>query len=389
MKLLNHSLKARILWLLASCVALLLSSPTHMLHAQKSRDVTQTTTRWEYTDTDGGLKRRFEARGKPEFTDDYSDIKNIDEGGWVIIEEHRDRESFRYEVRRDATGQLARTFYVNGVARPLDAAGKTWLAKFVLDVVRQGGIDAEKRVKTILGHRGVSGVLAEIDQISGDYAKRIYFEQLIKQANLDANGFRDVLRQMARDISSDYEQAQLLTAIAPMLAGKEVAIQPFFDAVATIKSDYERSRVLKTMLKQSTPSRALLVLVASSTKDISSDYEKAGVLKGVAAVYLDDPTLRQLFFQTIASISSDYERRGVLTALVKKNQSEEVLRLLLDSAAGISSDYEKATFLVDVSNVYTGDTRLKDAFLKAVETIKSDYERGRVLSALLKNKQIG
>ena len=389
MKLLNHSLKARVLWLLASCVALLLSSPMPILHAQQSRVQTQTTTRWEYTDTDVGMKRRFEARGKPEFTDDYSDIRNIDEGGWVIIEEHRDRQSFRYEVRRDATGQLTRVFYVNGVARPLDAAGKAWLAKFVLDVVRQGGIDAEKRVKTILGQRGVPGMLAEIDQISGDYAKRIYYEQLIKQANLDANAFRDVLRQMARDISSDYEQAQLLTAIAPMITGKEVAIQPFFDAVATINSDYERSRVLKTILKQGTPSRPLLVLVASSTKDISSDYEKAGVLKGVAAVYLDDPTLRQLFFQTIASISSDYERRGVLTALVRKNQSEEVLRLLLDSAAGISSDYEKATFLVEVSNVYTGDTRLKNAFLKAVETIKSDYERGRVLSALLKNKQIG
>jgi hypothetical protein len=34
------------------------------------------------------------------------------------------------------------------------------------------------------------------------------------------------------------------------------------------------------------------------------------------------------------------------------------------------------------------DSRLKSAFLKALETIKSDYERGRVLSVLLKNKQI-
>ena len=90
------------------------------------------------------------------------------------------------------------------------------------------------------------------------------------------------------------------------------------------------------------------------------------------------------------TISSDYERHGVLSALVKaKNPSEEVLRLLLDSAAAMSSDYEKATLLLEVSNVYTGDTRLKSLFLKAVETIKSDYERGRVLSTLLKNKQIG
>lgn len=194
---------------------------------------------------------------------------------------------------------------------------------------------------------------AEIDQIS---SKRIYFEQLIKQGNLDAAGLRDVLHRMARDISSDYEQAQLLTAVAPMLTGKEGALQPFFDAVATIKSDYERGQVLKKLLQQETPSSALLVLVASSTK----------------------------------AITSDYERRGVLSALAKTRiQSEEVLRLLLDSATEMSSDYEKATLLVEVSNVYTGDARLKGAFLRAVETIKSEYERGRVLSTLLKNKQIG
>jgi hypothetical protein len=373
------------LWLLASCAALLLSSPMPGLFAQKNE--TQSTIRWEHSDDN--LKRRFEARGKAEFTDDYTDIKSVSEGGWVIIEEHRDRQSFRYEVRRDIAGQLTRAFYVNGTARPLDETGKAWLAKLVLDAVRQGGYDADKRVRTILAQRGVAGVLAEIDQISGDYGKRHYYQALIKEANLDATALRDVLQQVARDITSDYEQASLLIYVAPMLTGKEAAIQPFFDAVATIKSDYERSRVLKTVLKQSTPSRALLLLVAGSTRNIGSDYEKAGVLKGVAAAYLDDPALRDQFFQTVASIGSDYERRGVLTALVKtKNQSEEVLRLLLDSAAGISSDYEKATFLVEVSNVYTGDTRLRSAFLKAVETIKSDYERGRVLSALLKNKQI-
>jgi hypothetical protein len=388
MKLLNHSIRPRILWLLTSCAALLFSMPIVGLYAQKSRDETQTTMRWEHTDD--GLKRRFETRGKPEFTDDYTDIKNVPEGGWVIIEEHRDSQSLRYEVRRDATGQITRSFYVNGALRPMDATTKTWLAKFVLDVVRQGGIDADKRVQRILAQRGVPGVLGEIDQISGDYAKRLYYQELIKQGNLDATALRDVLRQMARVISSDYEQSQLLIAVAPMLTGKEAAIQPFFDAVATIDSDYEHSRVLNAVLKQSTPSKALLTLIAASTKAISSDYEKAGVLKGVAAVYLDDPTLRELFFQTVASIDSDYERRGVLTALVKtRNQSEEVLRLLLDAATGISSDYEKATFLVEVSNVYTGDTRLRSAFLKAVESIKSDYERGRVLSVLLKNKQIG
>jgi uncharacterized protein YeeX (DUF496 family) len=353
MKLLNHSLKAQILWLLASVVAVLIASPLP-LNAQKSREETQNSTTW--IQQDGKQKRLLEIRGKAEFTDDYTDIKSVSEGGWVIVEERTDRDWFRYEVRRDPAGQTTRAFYVNGSARPLDDSAKSWLSKFVLEAVRQGGFDAEKRVQRILEQRGVSGVLAEINLISSDYAQRRYYEALIKQANLNGAALRDVLRQVARDINSDYEQAQLLIGVAPMLNGKDAAIQPFFDAVATINSDYERSRVLKTIMNQATPSSAVLVLVASSTK----------------------------------TISSDYERRGVLSALVKtKNQSEEVLRLLLDSAAAMSSDYEKATLLMEVSNAYMGDTRLKSEFLKVVETIKSDYERGRVLSALLKNKQIG
>jgi hypothetical protein len=353
MKLLNHSIKARALWLLASLFAVLIASP-HPFYAQTSREESQNKTTW--IQQDGGQKRLLEIRGKAEFNDDYTDIKSVSEGGWVIVEERTSSQWFRYEVRRDPAGQITRAFYANGAARPLDESAKSWLSKFVLDAVRQGGIDAEKRVQRILERRGVAGVLAEINLISSDYAQRHYYEALIKKANLDAAALRDVLRQVARDFSSDYELAQLLIHVAPVLTGKAVATQPFFDAIAGIKSDYERSRVLKTIMNQDAQSSAVLVLVASSTK----------------------------------TISSDYERRGVLSALVKtKNQSEEVLRLLLDSAAAMSSDYEKATLLMEVSNAYTGDTRLKGLFLKAVETIKSDYERGRVLSALLKNKQIG
>ena len=388
MKLLKHSLKARILWLLASFVAVLIASPMPQLRAQKSRDETQSNTTW--IQQDGDQKRLLEIRGKAEFNDDYTDVKDVSEDGVVRIEEVRNGQSRRYEVRRDAGGQLTRAFYLNGQSRGLDETARKWIAELVLMAVRQGGIDADKRVQRILSSQGVAGVLREIDQIQSDYAKRRYFDALVKQGNLNETALRDVLAQAARQIKSDYEQAQLLIGVAPVLANKTGAMPAFFQAVGTVESDYEHSRVLKTLLKRVEPSKDLLIEVASSTKGISSDYEKAGVLKAVAAVYLDDTTLRGVFFQTVGTIGSDYEHRGVLSALVKtKNLSEAVLTQLLDSAAGISSDYEKATFLLEASNAYTGDARLRSAFLKAVETIKSDYERGRVLSALLKNKQIG
>lgn len=357
------------------------------LHAIAQSNQDESRTRWQYRNDD--RKQLLEIRGTAQFTEDYKDIADVSAGGYVKIEEERDRVSRRYEVRKDS-GQLTRNYFVNGQARTIDDDARVWIAKMVLTAVRQGGIDAEKRVQLILRKDGVSGVLAEIDQIEGDYAKRKYFQALIKVGNLNAVALQDMLRKAASQISSDYEQAELLIGVAPILVGNESALNGFFEAVATIKSDYEHARVLTTVLKQNTASRSLLLLVATSTQTIQSDYERGNVLKKVASMYLDDASLRSIFFQALDSMKSDYEQRGVLSTLIKnQNLSQEVLVRMLESATKISSDYEKATFLLEVSKAYTSDARLKDALMKAVETIHSDYERGRVLTVLLKNKQIG
>ena len=369
---------------LVLCSACMVSSA----RAQSTTDELKNTSRWQQTDDD--LKRMLEIKGRVEFTDDYTEVRDVTPGGYVKIEEEREGTSRRYEVRHQPQGSLTRSYLVNGQAQTIDKVAREWIAKMILQAVRQGGLDAERRVQTILRQRGTAGVLEEIDQIQSDYARRIYFEALFKFGNLDGAALQSVLRKAATQISSDYEQAQLLIGIAPSLANKPAAMTEFFAAVATVKSDYEHSRVLKTVLEKNPQSRDLLVHVATSTKGLQSDYEKAGVLKQVAPRYLDDSALRDLFFQTVNTIQSDYEHRGVLSALIKnKDLSADILTYMLNSAATISSDYEKATFLLEVSNTYTGNARLKEAFLKVVETIKSDYERGRVLSALLKNKQIG
>lgn len=354
---------------------------------QKRSDESRSTMRWEHSDD--GWRFRVEIQGKAEFTEDYTDIRDVSDGGYVRIEEDRNGQSRRYEVRRNAE-QLKRIYYVNGEARTVDQEARTWLARIVLDCVRQSGIDADKRVVTILRQRGVSGVLDEIGLIKGDYARGIYFKALIKNGDLNAAALQKVLREAARQISSDYEQAKLLVAVAPMLLGKEEAVPAFFEATATIKSDYERKNVLTGLLKSNTASREVLVQTARSAASMTSDYEKANVLKSVATVYLDDRELRSVFFQTVETIKSDYEHRGVLSALLKNGKlNEEMLSGMIDSASRMSSDYEKASFLMEASNAYVGDRRFREPFLKAVETIKSDYERGRVLSALMKNKQIG
>jgi len=309
-----------VLFMLAASGVLLLSAHPARTQTQTPNTKTRSATTWEWSDD--GWRRRVEVHGKAEFAEDYSDISSVSEDGFVRIEEDHNGESRRLEVKRDESGQLLRKYLVDGEPRALDEKGRKWVAELLLNAVRQGAIDVDKRVQTIVRQRGVNGLLEEIGNISGDYGKRIYFQSLFKNENLS-------------------------------------------------RADLQKA--LETARAQ-----------------ISSDYERANLLKNTADIFLDDSTLRNIFFQSIATIHSDYERRGTLSALLKrKNLSEQVLSQVLESAASISSDYEKATFLLEASNMYTGDTRLRSAFLKTVETIKSDHERGRVLSALLKNKQIG
>jgi hypothetical protein len=60
---------------------------------------------------------------------------------------------------------------------------------------------------------------------------------------------------------------------------------------------------------------------------------------------------------------------------------------MLRSAAVISSDYEKATFLIESSALFVENETLRPVYFDVVKTIHSDYERNRVISNLARRHQ--
>lgn len=365
------------------CTALFLLSPSGA-RAQTKKEVTTSTNEvWAWQWEDDGWKKRLEIRGRAEFTDDYTDIASVAEGGSVRIEEVKQGTARRLEIARDASGGLRRTYYLNNQARALDEDARRWIAGIVTEAVRDSAVDADRRIGRIFERRGLAGVLEEISLTHGDYARRIYFGVLLKNRSLNASALQTVLREAARQLSSDYEQAQLLTTASDLMADRTEAVPAYFEAVATIKSDYERRRLFSTLLKRYGSNREVLVRVLKSTATFSSDYEKRLVLTEAAGLDLEDSQVAAAFFQTVATINSDYEHRIVLSTLAKKKGlGPQVLSRMLESAARISSDYEKATFLVEASSAYANDARLRTAFMQTTDTIKSDYERGRVLASI-------
>ena len=57
---------------------------------------------------------------------------------------------------------------------------------------------------------------------------------------------------------------------------------------------------------------------------------------------------------------------------------------MLDPSLAIDSDFEQASFLIDVAKSQPIDGPLRAPFFKGVDTISSSYERGRVLQAVVK-----
>jgi hypothetical protein len=383
---------------------------------QHSKDGTST---WTWSHSDNGIRTKVRINGKVEFNEDYTQITSISNGGSISIQEDRNGVTRKFEASPSADGSIKQTYFVQGETRPMDSDGRAWLTKMLLETVRQSGYDAKPRVQRILKQKGANGVLEEISQIKSDYAKRIYFEELMTQANLDVNTGQRLIQQATREVSSDYEKAQILTKAGELFLSNEAIRATYLEGVNSISSDYEKSRVLQSLLKRNDLShetvgqilkasslissdyektRVLMAVVAMGSKDeaifnalieasktVSSDYEKARLLMKATEVSSGNETAHTAYLESVRTISSDYEKGRVLQALLKREGlGKETLKRIIKLSSSISSDYEAANLLVKIAPLTANDESLRNALTEAAKGISSEHEQNRVLKAILK-----
>ena len=351
----------------------------------KEHSITRQNDNWNWIHKDDSIRLEVNIHGKVEFADDYTDIKGIsDDDGRIKIIDERGGMTRKFEAVMTASG-LQRSYWVNGQSRPFDQEARTWLAKVLNDTVRQGGYDARPRVQRILRESGPEGVIREISQLKGDYVKRIYFDELFKNGNLSDEMVRQVLRQAATELTSDYEKAQLLIKISENYLHNEGQRAIYLEGVNTINSDYEKGRTLSALIKKGELSRESLTFLLRSAATISSDYERAQLLMKVADGFSFDDAARAAYMDAVATIGSDYEKGRVISAFLKKSDNrKDALMFALKSASTISSDYEKAQLLIKVAAASSGDEAVRAALIDTAKTIRSEYERGRVFNAVFK-----
>ena len=338
-----------------------------------------------YVNSEAGRKVKIETEGDFELTEDWTGIARLSRGAEVRFEEEARGVERRLDVTPGKDGRPVYRWQVNGRERPFDTEGRKWLEAMLLDFLRSSGYKAEERVASILKRQGPAGVLAEVSQIQGDYGSRIYLEQLFKQARLEPALVERALRLAGRQIESDYELRQALTAALDRQVITEPAALAYAEVSREIESDYEARQTLSPLVYKFRHNARTLSALLRTAKEIGSDYELAELLEDVASEYaLANPGVRGAYLEAVAEIGSDYETRRALSAAVERGDlSPETLVAVLQAAEkGIGSGHDLAALLVDVAREYklTGATR--EAYTKAMRSIGSSPDRERAERAL-------
>jgi beta-lactamase regulating signal transducer with metallopeptidase domain len=345
-------------------------------------------------------------RGEITFSSDERSVTSLSNWGYLEIEETKGWSRRLLEVRPSSSGAPEEKYFVNGLQKPFDEVGRAWAATTYPFLIRELGIDIDGRVGRILGSRGVAGVIEEVNLIHSDHIKRKYLTRLAEHTTLTAD---DLLRvaMSARKISSDHEKAEFLLASAHRFAADHLRAS-YFHAVDSISSDYDRRRVLIAMLEADGRSPETASRVGQSAKLMSSDHDKAEVLIAIPLLsggtgcallkaartiqsdhdkarvlrdsgYLESSECAGAFFAVVSLIQSDNDRSSVLRDMLDRpGLGPSTYASVASAAKAMSSDNDKANVLILLSKYYAGTP-----FFDAVNTIRSDNDRKRVLKGLI------
>lgn len=190
----------------------------------------------------------------------------------------------------------------------------------------------------------------------------------------------------AKRMTSDYEKGQLLSLIAKRYVRDDSLRDAYLDAAFTVSSDYERSNAIVALLKRDTISSYSTARVLRSAKLMSSDASRAIVLKSVSPETFADTTVQRAYMDVISAMTSDYERSTAIGAIIKAPNLSQGTRLgVLRVATLISGNNDKANvLLLFLSRHGLADDAVRRAYMKAAETISSDYDYRRVMTAVMR-----
>ena len=190
----------------------------------------------------------------------------------------------------------------------------------------------------------------------------------------------------AKRMTSDSEKGQLLALIARRYQRSDALRDAYLEAVFTMTSDMERSNALLALLDRDSLPLSAVAQVLKSTAKMTSDMNKGMVLKRISPAAFADSAVQRAYLDAIVAMTSDMERGAALSTLVKQRALTQPVQLaLLNASVAMTSNVEKSNFLIlFLERQGLADEKVRRAFFKAAETLTSDTEYRRIMTAVMK-----
>jgi beta-lactamase regulating signal transducer with metallopeptidase domain len=340
---------------------------------------------WSLKISGRGCTVELKSEGKIEFNDDFTDVASITPSGYFRLTVNRDGGRRQYEIDGRGTS-LTRTYRVDGSARTFDAAAKSWLADFLIELDRETAVGVDVRLPKLLKQGGVDAVLKETGLMTSDYARGRYYRKLGESVKLSSAETVRILNQAASLGTQDYYAAELLKSLAPHVGDSSSDRAALLGLVGNMKSDYYIVEGVNSVFTTRAVTASDVGFLMRIMPRVESDYYKQAMVKRIVESGRVDGTQRGALAQVLTTMKEDYYMSAVLADLMRNGGSNAAGRQALISAvARIKSAY----YATEAVRSILRDTQLDESDLgrlvAVVDPMREDHYKAESLSAILRH----
>lgn len=346
-----------------------------------------TTTRWR--NSSGATDFNVEMRGNIELTDDDKDIKSLSNDGYLEITKTVFGAKRQIVIESLGGGKVKKEYYEGRTKMEWDPNGKNWLGEILPEIVRSSTLGAEGRVNRMFQKGGSQAVLAEMNELKGDYT-RAHYAKLLLEKNIPSADMANVVSSIADNIHSDYYLASVYQNNVEKMLATPASANAFYQGTQRINSDYYKTVVLKEALSKFAASPAQIKTILQSAASIKSDYYLSVVLTAL----LEEENVKEESLADLIAVSTNipnaYYRSQVLgKALEKKGLSLKAQKAVVNSLSGVSSDYYKTGVVTKMAEGGTIDNSIQTELINLVSnSISSDYYASIAFKSLLEHQRL-
>jgi hypothetical protein len=336
--------------------------------------------------------------GKAVFSSDETHIAQLSAGGFARFRERTATLDRAVTVTPVGDGSLSYTALADGNTVPFDAPMQAWLSHLLPEVLREAALNVPARVARLRAQGGVPAVLEAIAQTHSSWAKRMHYEELIKNGPTLSGAEADrVVAQAARDLTSSGDLSAVLQMLPKSVVQSPVSRQSIAGALSQIKSSGDKATALQMLAPNSDPE--MLILLAKAAEDVQSSGDKANFLIATAGDYLTpgNESLRNAYFRAASTVQSSGDLANVLIEAIPYSHGATPIALqVVETSKHVASSGDVANVLISLVSqrlLQSGDSRATLALIDRTLTMASSGDRANVLisladSGVLPNTQV-